>query len=86
VRGIGALLSVVSLLPLTCLNLIAYHDLYPPTRVCQSPECVNYRDGNEVATLTDVTTFRASLFTLRDGSLPVHSVSTYCRRTFFIFQ
>ncbi|KAG2746555.1 hypothetical protein P692DRAFT_201877121 [Suillus brevipes Sb2] len=33
-----------------------------------------------VATLTDVNTFRASLFTLRDGSLPVHSVSTYCRQ------
>ncbi|KAG1720182.1 hypothetical protein EDB19DRAFT_1930573 [Suillus lakei] len=59
---------------------IGYHDLYPPTRVCQRPECVNYRDGDEVATLTDVNTFRASLFTLRDGSLPVHSVSTYCRQ------
>ncbi|KAG2139346.1 hypothetical protein DEU56DRAFT_871163 [Suillus clintonianus] len=59
---------------------IGYHDLYPPTRVCQSPECTNYRDGDEVATLTDVNKFRASLFTLRDGSLPVHSVSTYCRQ------
>jgi hypothetical protein len=53
------------------------HDLYPPTRVCQSPECVNYRDGDEVATLTDVNPFRANLFMLRDGSLPVHSVSAY---------
>jgi hypothetical protein len=38
---------------------------------------VNYRDGDEVATLTDVNPFRANLFTLRDGSFPVHSVSTY---------
>jgi hypothetical protein len=64
VRGIGALLFIVSLLSLICLNLRVYRDLYPPTRVCQSPECVNYRDGDEVATLTDVNTFRASLFTL----------------------
>ncbi|KAG2743488.1 hypothetical protein P692DRAFT_201886487 [Suillus brevipes Sb2] len=62
------------------VHSIGYHDLYPPTRVCQRPECVNYRDDDEVATLTDVNTFRASLFTLRDGSLPVHSVSTYCRQ------
>ncbi|KAG2356420.1 hypothetical protein BDR07DRAFT_1423334 [Suillus spraguei] len=32
---------------------IGYHDLYPPTHVCQSPECMNHHDGNEVATLTD---------------------------------
>ncbi|KAG1817379.1 hypothetical protein EV424DRAFT_1540471 [Suillus variegatus] len=32
---------------------IGYHNLYPPTSVCQRPECVNYRDGDEVATLTD---------------------------------
>ncbi|KAG2361952.1 hypothetical protein BDR07DRAFT_1408165 [Suillus spraguei] len=43
---------------------IGYHDLYPLTRVCQSPECMNYCDGNEVATLTDVNKFQASLFTL----------------------
>ncbi|KAG1733287.1 hypothetical protein EDB19DRAFT_1929099 [Suillus lakei] len=57
--------------------------LYPFLLAHSRPECVNYRDGDEVATLTDVNTFRASLFTLRDGSLPVHSVSTYCRRIYY---
>jgi hypothetical protein len=37
VRGIGVLLLIVSLLSLTCLNLIGYHDLYPPTRVVIVP-------------------------------------------------
>jgi hypothetical protein len=68
----------------TDLNYIGYHDLYPPTRVCQSLECTNYRVNDEVATLTDPLAYRASLFTLRDGALPVHSVSTYCRGTFLI--
>ncbi|KAG1809656.1 uncharacterized protein BJ212DRAFT_1378807 [Suillus subaureus] len=43
---------------------IGYHDLYPPTHVCQCPKCVNYCDGDEVATLMDVNTFYASLFML----------------------
>ncbi|KAH7927102.1 hypothetical protein BV22DRAFT_1103930 [Leucogyrophana mollusca] len=35
---------------------------------------------DHVSTLTDPVTHKATLFTLRDGAIPVHSTSTYCRK------
>ncbi|KIJ07033.1 hypothetical protein PAXINDRAFT_121288 [Paxillus involutus ATCC 200175] len=59
---------------------IAYGDLYPPTRVCLSPDCPNFRSNNDVSTLSDPVTHKATRFTLRAGVLPIHTTSTYCRK------
>lgn len=77
-RGIGEYVKhpIISLLNIY-LNL-GYGDLFPPTRVCLRPECPNYRQNNDVMTLTEPTSYRATLFTLRDGALPVHTTSLYC--------
>lgn len=60
----------------------ASHDLYPPTRVCLLFGCENYRDNDEVSTLTKPLTHPASLFTLSNGALPIHSTSLYCESRF----
>ncbi|KIJ05544.1 hypothetical protein PAXINDRAFT_93335 [Paxillus involutus ATCC 200175] len=59
---------------------LAFHDLYPPTRVCLTKGCPNQRDCNNVATLSDPVKYQAVRFTLGFGALPVHSTSTYCRQ------
>jgi len=61
---------------------IGYRDVFPPTRTCINSACPNHRDDNEVATLSDPSTYRATLFTLRDGALPVYVTSLYCRGCF----
>jgi CxC5 like cysteine cluster associated with KDZ transposases len=60
-------------------NFSAYRDLYPPMRVCQLAGCPNFRENEDVVTLTEPVSHKATLFTLRDGALPVHSTSLYCR-------
>ncbi|KAG2156704.1 uncharacterized protein EDB93DRAFT_1238962 [Suillus bovinus] len=67
----------------TCAKVIWTHGTILPTD--EEVEAFNHHGlmHGIVATLTDVNTFRASLFTLRDGSLLVHSVSTYCRHIYY---
>ncbi|KIJ60382.1 hypothetical protein HYDPIDRAFT_98972 [Hydnomerulius pinastri MD-312] len=54
---------------------MAYGDLFPPTRVCLNTACSGYR-----STLSEPVVYEATLFTLRHGTLPIHSTSTYCRK------
>jgi len=56
----------------------AYRHLIPPTRVCHVFDCPNHRDNNDVATLGEPVTHKATLFTLHDGVLPVFTTSLYC--------
>lgn len=55
-----------------------YRDLYPPTRVCLHPSCKNFRQSSDTLTLTEPISYRATLFTLREGALPIHTTSLYC--------
>ncbi|KAJ2976816.1 hypothetical protein NUW54_g11507 [Trametes sanguinea] len=57
---------------------LGYCDLFPPTWVCLRRNCNNYRESEEVRTLTEPVTYRATLFTMRDGALPIHTTSLYC--------
>ncbi|KAI0823321.1 hypothetical protein BC628DRAFT_1325118 [Trametes gibbosa] len=57
---------------------IGYRDMLPPTRVCLNPGCRNHRSTDNVKTLTEPVSHRATLFTLREGALPVHTTSLYC--------
>ncbi|KAJ7626185.1 hypothetical protein FB45DRAFT_1085094, partial [Roridomyces roridus] len=41
--------------------------------------CPNHRDSNDVMTLTEPLTHKATLYTLRNGVLPIYSTSLYCR-------
>ncbi|PPQ67448.1 hypothetical protein CVT26_007242 [Gymnopilus dilepis] len=61
---------------------IGYRHLYPPTRTCRKAGCRNQRDSDEVKTLSEPVTHKATLFTLREGALPVYSTysSTYALR------
>ena len=61
----------------------ASHDLYPSTRMCLLFGCKNYCDNNEVSTLMKPLTHPASLFTLSNGVLPIHSTSLYCESKFW---
>ncbi|KAF4617790.1 hypothetical protein D9613_006164 [Agrocybe pediades] len=53
----------------------SYWHLYPPTRVCTSPGCENYREVNDILTLTEPLTHRAALFILHQGTLPIFTTS-----------
>ena len=57
----------------------AYRHLYPPTRVCNTSGCIGHRHSNNIKTLTEPVTYKATLFTLREGSLPIYTTSLYCR-------
>ena len=57
--------------------------LYPPTRVCQTFGCTRYRAEQNICTLTEPVSYKATLFTLRSGGLPVFAVSYYCRGSSF---
>ncbi|KAF4621729.1 hypothetical protein D9613_012176 [Agrocybe pediades] len=56
----------------------SYRHLYPPTHVCLVPGCKNHRDNNVFATLTSGSTYAATLFTLREGILPIFTTSLSC--------
>ncbi|KAF9537886.1 hypothetical protein CPC08DRAFT_824680 [Agrocybe pediades] len=58
----------------------SFRHLYPPVRVCQTKRCRNHRDTDEIKTLSDPVTYKGSLFTLRQGALPVFSTSVYCSK------
>ncbi|TFY69096.1 hypothetical protein EVJ58_g607 [Rhodofomes roseus] len=58
---------------------LGYRDVFPPTRTCLNAACGHYRNDDAIATLTDPITYRATLFTLREGALPVFVTSVYCR-------
>jgi hypothetical protein len=72
VRGIGVLLLVISL-----VHMSKSHRIWQlvSTDTCMPESWMHQLD--EVATFMDPLTYRISLFTLWDGTLPVHSVSTY---------
>ncbi|KAF4614627.1 hypothetical protein D9613_003186 [Agrocybe pediades] len=59
---------------------ISYYHLYPPVRACQNVSCGNYRATDDIRTLGEPATYKASLFTLRSGALPVYSTSLYCSK------
>ena len=52
--------------------------LYPPTRVCLSFGCTSYRAENNICTLSEPVLYKATLFTLRQGSFPVFAISYCC--------
>ena len=52
--------------------------LYPPTRVCQKYDCARYRVDSSVCTLSEPVSYKATLFTLQNGVLPVFATSYYC--------
>ncbi|KAJ7687596.1 hypothetical protein B0H17DRAFT_1136146 [Mycena rosella] len=60
-------------------NGTAYRYIYLPVRVCSNPECTNHRNINNIMTLTDPLTHKATLYTLQSGVLPVYMSSLYCR-------
>ncbi|KAJ7692857.1 hypothetical protein B0H17DRAFT_1132835 [Mycena rosella] len=60
-------------------NGTAYRHIYPPVRVCSNPECTNHRNINDIMTLTDPLTHKATLYMLQSGVLPVYMSSFYCR-------
>ncbi|KAJ7670033.1 hypothetical protein DFH06DRAFT_1083660 [Mycena polygramma] len=57
----------------------SFGHLFPPVRVCQDSRCINHRDSDDIMTLTEPLTHKASLYTLRNGALPVYTSSLYCR-------
>ncbi|KAF8158569.1 hypothetical protein B0H34DRAFT_656485 [Crassisporium funariophilum] len=53
---------------------------YVSTDSClQFSRCKNYRTSNSIRTLTNACTYKATLFTLREGTMPIFSTSLYCR-------
>ncbi|KAJ7168385.1 hypothetical protein C8R43DRAFT_822857, partial [Mycena crocata] len=61
-------------------NGTSFRHLYPPVRVCINSECTNHRDSDEIKTLTDPITHKATLFTVQHGALPIYTSSLYCRK------
>lgn len=78
--GTGTKLSMhwVYLIKLTD-SISAYRHIYPPTRVCNTVGCTGHRHSNNIKTLGELVTYKATLFTLREGSLPIYATSLYCR-------
>lgn len=81
--GTCELFQCRSLLFLCLITTQAYQHLFPPSRVCLRPSCENHRtpDNADIMTLTHPTTHHATLFTLREGTLPIFTTSLYCRGT-----
>ncbi|TFK91005.1 hypothetical protein K466DRAFT_573933 [Polyporus arcularius HHB13444] len=46
--------------------------------VCIRLECRNHRTNNDLLTLGEPISYRATLYTLHEGALPVHTTSLYC--------
>ncbi|KAJ7463097.1 hypothetical protein B0H11DRAFT_1923035 [Mycena galericulata] len=64
----------------TCVNFAkAFRHIYPPLRVCMNTKCPNHRESDDIMTLTDPPTYKATLFTARNGALSVYASSLYCR-------
>lgn len=59
----------------------AYRHLFPPTRVCQTAGCIKggSPENSGVKTLTNPLTYKASLYTMKEGVLPIYTTSLYCR-------
>ncbi|PPQ64861.1 hypothetical protein CVT26_002579 [Gymnopilus dilepis] len=57
----------------------SYNHIYPPVRTCQTTACPNFRASNDVRTLKEPRTYKATLFTLRQGTMPIYTTSLYCR-------
>lgn len=55
-------------------------------RVCQIFGCEHYRESDDIATLAEPVTHKATLFTLHNGALPVFTTSTYCRGKNYFLQ
>ncbi|KAJ3506212.1 hypothetical protein NLJ89_g6995 [Agrocybe chaxingu] len=54
----------------------SYRHIYPPLRTCNNPECSHHKDSKP---LDHPLSHAATLFTLREGALPVYTTSLYCR-------
>jgi hypothetical protein len=71
-------------LAMLCVLLInfpcpAFQHFFPPVRVCQVSGFINHRDSDDTMTLTEPMTHKATLYTLRNGALPVYyTTSLYC--------
>ncbi|KAJ7761416.1 hypothetical protein B0H16DRAFT_1719581 [Mycena metata] len=61
------------------IHQTSFRHLYPPTRSCKTPDCVNHRDDENILTLVEPLTHTATLFTLEHGALPVYTTSLYYR-------
>ncbi|KAK7001157.1 hypothetical protein R3P38DRAFT_3612695 [Favolaschia claudopus] len=57
----------------------SFAHLLPPVRVCQDSYCPNYRDSEDIMTLKEPLSHKATMHTLRNGAPPVYSTSLYCR-------
>ncbi|KAK6971993.1 hypothetical protein R3P38DRAFT_2751037 [Favolaschia claudopus] len=57
----------------------SFAHLLPPARVCQDSYCPSYRDSEDIMTLKEPLSHKATMHTLRNGALPVYSTSLYCR-------
>ncbi|KAJ8693235.1 hypothetical protein PTI98_010474 [Pleurotus ostreatus] len=57
----------------------SYRHLFPPTKVCLSPQCSSHTKGVKRA-LVEPRSYKASLFTVRDGPLPIYVTTLYCRK------
>ncbi|KAJ7085416.1 hypothetical protein B0H15DRAFT_910362 [Mycena belliarum] len=61
-------------------NGTSFRHIFPPVRVCSDRSCSNHRDTDEIMTLTDPLSHKATLFTVKSGALPVYTSSLYCRK------
>ncbi|KAJ7280823.1 hypothetical protein C8J57DRAFT_1300171 [Mycena rebaudengoi] len=59
----------------------SFRHLYPPMRSCQDSGCSNHREDARILTLTEPLTYKATLFTVGHGALPIYTSSLYCRCT-----
>ncbi|KAL4256186.1 hypothetical protein AB1N83_012856 [Pleurotus pulmonarius] len=57
---------------------ISYWHIFPPTRTCINPACAHHSSRHAARPLKEPMTYKATLFTLRDGSLPIYTTSLYC--------
>ncbi|KAF5345361.1 hypothetical protein D9758_008449 [Tetrapyrgos nigripes] len=58
----------------------SYRHLYPPVHTCQVSTCRHHILNSEREfNLCEPSTYKATLFTLKDGVLPIYTTSLYCR-------
>ncbi|KAJ7672974.1 hypothetical protein DFH06DRAFT_979239 [Mycena polygramma] len=58
----------------------SFRHIFPPVRTCIDPRCTNHNDSDDVMTLTDPLDHKATLFTVKNGALPIYTSSLYCRK------
>ncbi|KAJ7185334.1 hypothetical protein C8R46DRAFT_981891 [Mycena filopes] len=56
-------------------EILAYND----ASLSHQTYCANHRDDENILTLVEPLTYKATLFTLQYGALPIYTTSLYCR-------